>query len=69
MIRRELFGWFDPKIQAYRLSKIPPDCPIRPCLTFETKEETREFIQRKRAIVHWWPPLPNRVAEWFNAAL
>ena len=59
MIRRRYYGWWDEKDKVFRLSLVPPDCPVRPSLALETKAEADEWLRRKRGDVYWWPPLPG----------
>ena len=59
VIRRTFFGWLDSRENVFRLSLIPPDCPIRPSLAFETKADVDDYARRKRARVLWFPPLPQ----------
>ena len=63
MIRRQYYGWIDRRDGLIRLSLKPHDAPIRPSVGFEEPEDARDFINRKRARVYWWPPLPNDLAE------
>jgi hypothetical protein len=61
MRRRLLYGWFDADKKAFKITKYPPDAPIRPSLEIETMDGVDEFLKRARADVYWWPPLPDRV--------
>lgn len=62
MIRRKLYGWWDENERVFRLSPMPPDSPTRRCVSIEEPSDLREFIQKKRIDVFWWPPLPSRFA-------
>lgn len=61
LIRRLYYGWYDLKAQNFRLSAYPPDSPVRPSVTIETKADVMAIIEKKRADIYWWPPLPQGV--------
>lgn len=63
MIRQRLFGWFDQKTGTFRISRYPPDAPVRPSAEFATKAQVTEAMRRKRADVYWWPPLAREHAD------
>lgn len=54
---RQLFAWYDQSKQEWRLSRFPPDAPVRPSLVFESMLKLTEYAQSRRAEVHWHPPL------------
>ena len=56
--RRQYYGWYDSVKKEYRVSKMPPDSPIRPSVAYFSKESVRDAMAQKRADVYWWPPLP-----------
>lgn len=58
-IRTLYYGWYDPKAKEYRLSRYPADAPVRPSIRFEKLAEVDAMIERKRARIMWWPPLPD----------
>jgi hypothetical protein len=62
MIRRQYYGWLDPRDNIYRVSLYPADAPVRPSVEFETLGEVLAMINRKRAQIMWWPPLPGAAA-------
>lgn len=60
MTRRQrlFYGW-----QAngeYRVSREPPDAPVRPSIAFETSAEAEEFAKQKRGELMWWPVLESK---------
>jgi hypothetical protein len=55
--KQQFFGWFDG--ESFRVSRLPADAPVRPSASFETLEEVNALIERKRAQILWWPPLPE----------
>lgn len=57
MIRRTFYGWFDFRHRNFRISKVPPDAPVRPSIGFPSKADAVEFAARKRGQVVWLPPL------------
>ncbi len=59
MIRQQFYGWFDAKARVFRLSRYPADAPVRPSTEFATKADLMALIERKKARVMWWPPLPE----------
>ena len=61
MSRPLFYGWFDQNKKVYRLSKMPPDAPIRPSRSFETLRETLSLIEHRRWQVMWIPPLPKEL--------
>lgn len=58
MPRPQLYGWHDPR-KGYLVSRYPPDAPVRPALAFATPSEVIAMVERKRATLLWWPPLPE----------
>jgi hypothetical protein len=56
--KQTFYGWFDGEV--YRVSRLPADAPVRPSTSFESLEEVNALIERKRAQIVWWPPLPNQ---------
>lgn len=58
VIRREFFGWRD-REGKFHVSRYPADAPVRPSITFDTIEDVDALMVKKRARVHWWPPLPD----------
>jgi hypothetical protein len=59
--RQQLYGWLD-HAKGYLVSRYPPDAPVRPALVFETIGEVTAMVERRKAKILWWPPLPNKVA-------
>jgi hypothetical protein len=59
VIKRQYFGWLDAEKHTFRVSLYPPDAPVRPSVEIETKDEVMALIERKRASIYWWPPLPD----------
>jgi hypothetical protein len=57
MIRRQYYGWYDPKRQEFRLSLLPPDAPVRPSVSYSSMAEIQQMALRRRAQVLWLPPL------------
>lgn len=62
MIRRTYYGWFDPKRGEFRVSAYPADAPVRPSIALPSKADVMALIERKRAVILWWPELPAHVA-------
>lgn len=58
MIRHQFYGWLDP-VRGYLVSRYPPDAPVRPAISFETKGDVMVMVDKKRAKIMWWPPLPE----------
>ena len=56
-VRSQYYGWFDPKTRVFRLSKYPPDAPVRPSLAFSKRADLIAVVDRKRGNLMWWPPL------------
>lgn len=59
VIHRQYFGWLNPRTGGYRVSLYPADAPVRPSIELETKAEVMALIDRKKAKILWWPPLPE----------
>jgi hypothetical protein len=57
LIRRLYYGWMT-KDGTFRVSAYPPDSPVRPSVVIQTKAEVVAMIEKKRADIYWWPPLP-----------
>ena len=55
--RTQYYGWFDRARRTFRVSRLPPDSPVRPSAEFYNKQEIDEFMERKRGDVLWSPPL------------
>jgi hypothetical protein len=61
--RRQMFGRYDAERQAYLLSNVAPDGPVRFSLIFEDEENATaervlaSYLKRKRIDVRWHPPL------------
>ncbi len=55
--RTLFYGWFEPRTQTFRISRLPPDAPVRPSVGFGTAEEVIELVDRKHADIMWLPPL------------
>lgn len=55
MKKQTFYGWYD---GSFHISRLPADAPVRPSASFETLEEVNALIERKRAQIVWWPPLP-----------
>ena len=68
MIRRIYYGWYDARTSQWRLSRLPPDAPVRPSIAFTTKADLMAWTARKRVVVHWYPPL-SRVQERDDATI
>jgi hypothetical protein len=60
MIKRDYYGWYDAKAKNFRVSLFPADAPVRPSVAIETKAEVMALVMKKRANIHWWPPLPDK---------
>lgn len=60
MIRQQFYGWHDPK-RGYLVSRYPPDAPVRPAAIYQTVSDAMTMVERKRAKILWWPPLPYEV--------
>lgn len=58
-IRRQYFGWF--KDDAFFLSQVPPDAPVRPSVRIETSAEITALMARRGVEILWWPPLPDAI--------
>jgi hypothetical protein len=63
VIKRLYYGWLDPKTGSFRVSRYPPDAPVRPSAEFSTKADVMSAMQRKRAEIYWWPPLPEELSD------
>lgn len=55
--RRLYYGWFETKDQTFRVSKMPPDSPIRPSLPFQSRMDAEELAKRARSELLWIPAL------------
>jgi hypothetical protein len=51
------YGWHDKQAAVFRLSRLPPDCPIRSSVAFETALAAEQAAVTKRSRILWWPPL------------
>ena len=58
-IRPLYYGWYEEKTRLYRLSSLPPDAPVRPSREFESLKDVYSLLEKKRAEIMWWPPLPQ----------
>ena len=56
--RRLFYGWYDPRENEYRMSRMPPDSPVRPSIAFTKKSEMMELAKNRRAEIFWYPDLP-----------
>lgn len=57
-IRQTFYGWLENGV--YRLSRSPPDSPIRPVFAeSEERSELDDFAAKRRGAILWWPPLPG----------
>lgn len=56
------YGWFDRRTHVYRVSRLPPDAPVRPSMAFDSRAEVMAMISKKRADIMWWPPLTREQA-------
>lgn len=59
MRRRLYYGWYDQNKQMFLVSRFPADSPVRPSIAFESEKEVRSMLNRQRAEILWWPPLPR----------
>lgn len=55
--RQLVYGWFDKRVSMFRVSREPPDAPIRPSFAYPTKAEIDQIVTRKRWDIMWSPPL------------
>jgi hypothetical protein len=60
MIKPTYYGWYDPKVDEFRLSLYPADAPIRPSIALGSMDEVRDLAKRRRAKILWHPPLPRK---------
>lgn len=69
VIRRQYYGWFDPRRGKLMLSLLPPDAPVRRAQMFESQQAVRNFIEHRsgKASVAWYPPLPVDVDDLLKA--
>ena len=51
------YGWYDAARGVFRVSRYPPDAPVRPSAAFASASDVIEMIERRRARLMWWPPL------------
>jgi hypothetical protein len=56
-IRKVYYGWFDARSNQFRISRLPPDAPVRPSVAYDSRSEVVAVIERKRAELLWIPPL------------
>ncbi len=63
MGRRLYYGWYDAKAEEFRLSTYPADAPVRPSVAIASMEDVKAILQKRRAEIMWWPPLPERMAK------
>lgn len=57
-----LYGWFDTARREFRVSLYPLDAPVRPSIAVQSMGDVLAIAARKKAVVHWWPPLPGEFA-------
>lgn len=57
------YAWYDPKGPVYRLSRLPPDAPVRPSIPFQRKSELMEMLDKRKARVMWLPELPSNLPD------
>jgi hypothetical protein len=57
-----LYGWYDGKRGCFMVSRLPADAPVRPAWALSSRAEVTALLERKRADIMWWPPLPGDVA-------
>lgn len=62
MIKRVFYAWYDTALGAFRVSLLPPDAPVRPSAVLPSRADVMALATRKRATVHWWPPVPYGLA-------
>lgn len=55
--RRLYYGWFSQKDLMFRVSRMPPDSPVRPSVSFQSRVDALEMAQKQRAEIMWLPPL------------
>jgi hypothetical protein len=69
VIRKQYYGWFDPRRRKLMLSTIPPDAPIRPAMLFESRRAVQAFVEKRKGRVNimWSPPLPINVDQLLAA--
>ena len=53
--KKTIYAWFDGR--EFRLSLYPPDAPVRPSVSVQTKGDVIAIANRKHATVFWWPVL------------
>jgi hypothetical protein len=58
-----LYGWYDEKRGKFFVSKLPPDAPVRPAVPLDSINDVQAMLDRKRADIYWWPPLPPHISE------
>ena len=61
--RLQLYGWYIPKTRQFRVSRLPPDAPVRPSILMDNLSEVTALVERKRATILWWPPLPQEAMQ------
>lgn len=59
MIKRLYYAWYDRATRKFCVSPYPADAPVRPRVEFDSKADVLELVERRRARVLWWPPLPG----------
>jgi hypothetical protein len=59
MAKRLYYAWFEARMidEEWRLSREPPDAPVRPSYGFASMADLTAWAQRKRIEVGWYPPL------------
>ena len=60
MIHPIFYGWFDSRAKTFHVSRYPPDAPVRPSIELNTKAEVLALVDRKKGLIMWFPPLPER---------
>ena len=59
-IKRRYYGWL--KNDRFHLSLLPPDAPVRPCISYDSSDEIRALLSSRRGMeILWWPPLPDKI--------
>jgi hypothetical protein len=57
------YGWFDARHGVFRVSRLPPDAPVRPSVEFADRAQVMNAMARKRAEILWIPPLTQEQME------
>jgi hypothetical protein len=55
--RVQYYGWFDRRSMTFRVSRLPPDAPVRPSIEFASRADAVEVMERRRGTIMWSPPL------------